>query len=176
MYAVVVQCVTAENEDIQSVLLYLLWALANRLIVICKSYEQTSKRQFRRNSFKNFEICFCSISKRWENLRNAFFLYFGWSAYSKSWFEKNKKKLQNQTIWHRCNVRFRRASQRASFRSWIRWPWRFGCTLWRRTFWSVSPYSSWPVSRLTNGTTLTHATPTVTSSKISSPSPTVSGS
>ena len=73
MYAVVVQCVTAENEDIQSVLLYLLWALANRLIVICKSYEQTSKRQFRRNSFKNFEICFCSISKRWENLRNAFF-------------------------------------------------------------------------------------------------------
>ena len=96
MYAVVVQCVTAENEDIQSVLLYLLWVLANRLIVICKSYEQTSKRQFRRNSFKNFEICFCSISKRWENLRNAFFCILADRLIVRVDFKKIKKNYKTK--------------------------------------------------------------------------------
>ena len=72
--------------------------------------------------------------------------------------------------------RSRPASRLGSFRLWIHWRWRFGSTSWPPTSWSVSLSLSWPASPHTSGTTRIRATATATWSRISSPSPTVSGS
>lgn len=76
-----------------------------------------------------------------------------------------------------CAVsRSRPVSRLDSFPLWIHWRWRFGSTSWPPTSWSVSLSLSWPASPLTSGTTRIRATATATWSRISSPSPTVSGS
>lgn len=79
-------------------------------------------------------------------------------------------------MWVVPGSRSRPVSRLDSFPLWIHWRWRFGSTSWPPTSWSVSLSLSWPASPLTSGTTRIRATATATWSRISSPSPTVSGS